>query len=496
MLKRTLLTALAAAGMLAFAASAHAAYLTLGTTNTSNATTTLSGSAAGAELLSKNGNGSSADAYGLYGLLTATSPTVTAVAVRGQNSSTNARGYGVYGSQAGTGTGVRGFAPGGKGVWGSSTSGIGVLGQHTATTGAAAAVRGDSASTADGAYGVYGVLSSTNSGYGSVAVGGQNMGNVATGVGVYGSQAGFGYGVEGFTPWGRGVFGVSTSGTGVYGTSGSGYGVRGASPNTGVYGQHTSYSGTSAAVYGATSSTSSNAVAIEGAIGPGSGHAAAAIHGVNTGGWLDSIGVRGDSPAGIGVYGISSSGYGVSGKSSTGYAGFFDGKLLVTNGCTGCAGAALKIDDPRDPAHKYLQHSTVTSSQQLDVYSGNVRTNANGFATVTMPRWFQALNRSFRYQLTPIGHNAWGAQAIVWNRMQENRFTIRSKAGVEISWQVTAVRHDRYAKAHPMRVVAPKARKDQGKYVHPELYGKPRSEGIGYRKPLKHPRSLARVHKR
>jgi hypothetical protein len=107
MLKRTLMAALAALGTLAFAASAQAAYLGLGTTNTSNATTTLSGNTSGSELLVKNTNGSSAGAFafGLYGLLTATSPTVTATAVRGLNNSTNARGYGLWGSQAGSGTG-------------------------------------------------------------------------------------------------------------------------------------------------------------------------------------------------------------------------------------------------------------------------------------------------------------------------------------------------------------------------------------------------------
>ena len=50
MLKRTLLTALAASVTLAFTASANAAYLSLGTTNTSNATTTLTGNTAGPEL--------------------------------------------------------------------------------------------------------------------------------------------------------------------------------------------------------------------------------------------------------------------------------------------------------------------------------------------------------------------------------------------------------------------------------------------------------------
>jgi hypothetical protein len=74
-----------------------------------------------------------------------------------------------------------------------------------------------------------------------------------------------------------------------------------------------------------------------------------------------------------------------------------------------------------------------------DIYDGVVRTNAKGFAAVRMARYFQALNRSFRYQLTPIGHNAWGAQAIVWDPIKAKRFVIRSRPHVKISWQVTGV---------------------------------------------------------
>ncbi len=495
MFTRILFAALAAAGTLASASAAQAAYLTLGTSNISDASTTLTGNTAGAELLVKNANGSSASAFSLYGLLTATAPTVNAAAVRGYNSATNGLGYGVYGSHAGSGAGVYGKSPKGRGVWGhsptgtgvrgSSSKGIGVFGSHSAETGTGSGVRGESGSTASGAYAIYGLLSSPQAGFGSVAIRGENKGNVSTGVGVYGSQAGFGYGVEGFTPWGRGVYGVSTSGTGVYGSSAGSYGVRGTSPFTGVWGQHTSFSGTSAAVYGTTNSTSNNAIAVEGMIGPGSGQGAAGIHGVNNGGWLESIGVRGDSSAGTGVCGTSSSGYGVAGKSSTGYAGFFDGKLLVTNGCFGCGGASLKIDYPLDPAHKYLQHSSVASSQQLDIYSGNVVTNAKGFATVAMPRWFQALNRNFRYQLTSLS----GLQEVaVAKEIAHNRFTIQSeKPHAKVSWQVTGIRHDRFANANRIKVVLPKAKAEQGKYLHPELYGQPKSEGIGYQKPLRRP---------
>jgi hypothetical protein len=149
MLKRTVLTALAAVAMLAFAASANAAYLSLGTTNTSNATTTLTGNAATSELLVKNTNGSSASAFGLYGLLTATAPSVNAAAVRGHNSSTNALGYGVWGSQAGTGTGV----------YGTASNGIGVYGRHLGSTGTGPGVKGQSLSAS-----APGVLGSNSAG--------------------------------------------------------------------------------------------------------------------------------------------------------------------------------------------------------------------------------------------------------------------------------------------------------------------------------------------
>ena len=132
------------------------------------------------------------------------------------------------------------------------------------------------------------------------------------------------------------------------------------------------------------------------------------------------------------------------------------------------------------------------------MYNGNVTTDAKGFATVHLPKWFQALNGTFRYQLTVIDKAHWTARAAVWDKIAHNRFTIRTdQAYVQVSWQVTGIRHDRFAKAHPVQVLAPKAKKDQGKYVHPELYGKPRSDGIGYRKPPRPPRLPAKaIHKR
>ena len=49
----------------------------------------------------------------------------------------------------------------------------------------------------------------------------------------------------------------------------------------------------------------------------------------------------------------------------------------------------------------------------MNVYNGNVTTDANGDATVILPDYFEALNRDFLYQLTVIGQFA---QAIVKDR--------------------------------------------------------------------------------
>jgi hypothetical protein len=248
MLKRTLLTALAAVATLAFAASAQAAYLNLGTTNTSNATTTLTGTPAGAELLVRNTNAlPSASAFALYGLSTATSPTASAAGVRGANSSTNNHGYGVWGSQAGSGTGVYGYTPAGTGVWGntssgtgvrgSSSSGPGVLGQHLATTGTAPGV---SASTNSNSPYATALLATADSSPQGVAV--QANAGAPGGVAVQANasaSAGIGVKANASDTNGNGVWGEGGN-IGVYGRSNGGQaGVYGLGGYAGVTGSGT-----------------------------------------------------------------------------------------------------------------------------------------------------------------------------------------------------------------------------------------------------------------
>src|SRR5262249_35087928 len=116
--------------------------------------------------------------------------------------------------------------------------------------------------------------------------------------------------------------------------------------------------------------------------------------------------IRGVSlvPGGYGVAGIADLGttaHGVYGESTAGYAGYFLGNVHVHGNLTKLSGTFL-IDHPLDPANKYLSHSFVESPDMMNIYNGNVTTDNQGYATITMPDWFSTLNRDFRYQLTVV----------------------------------------------------------------------------------------------
>jgi hypothetical protein len=243
-----------------------------------------------------------------------------------------------------------------------------------------------------------------------------------------------------------GVRGISDGGIGVSGGANGGRAVEGlAKTGVGVFGKSTSYDG----VYGSSS-------------GPAG---AAGVEGFSSG-------------AGDGVLAGSTDGPGLYAYSTNGSAGYFEGDVYVT-GTFSAPTKNFKIDDPLDPAHKYLQHTSVESPDMMDIYNGNVTTDAHGFATVRLPAWFQALNRSFRYQLTIVGTRGWNARVV--EPIAHNRFTIQSdRSRVEVSWQVTGIRHDPYANAHRTQVIVPKAAADQGKYLYPLLYGKPRRAEIEF----------------
>jgi hypothetical protein len=251
----------------------------------------------------------------------------------------------------------------------------------------------------------------------------------------------------------RGVYGLCYStGHGVYyGVSGVALGGGELSASTGVFGSAFA-AGSAYAVYG--TANSSGASPAFGVYGYASGTGAGAKYG---------------------VYG-SSAGNGVQ------YAGYFAGDVLVSGTVTKGAGA-FRIDHPLDPANKYLQHSFVESPEMLDIYDGIAVTGADGYATVTLPEWFEALNRDFRYQLTVLddADSDGFTQVKIARKIAGNAFVIRTSApNTEVSWQVTGIRHDRFAEEHRIRVEVEKGADERGKYVHPAAYGLPAEAGIGY----------------
>lgn len=176
------------------------------------------------------------------------------------------------------------------------------------------------------------------------------------------------------------------------------------------------------------------------------------------------------------VSGSSNSGDAIYARTSgSGRAGYFDGNVQV-DGSLSKSGGSFKIDHPLDPANQYLYHSFVESPDMMNIYNGNVTTDANGLAVVKMPAWFNELNRDFRYQLTTIGSFA---RAMVQQKMQQSQFIIQTdQAHVEVSWQVTGIRKDPWAEAHRIPVEEAKPSDEKGYYLHPELYGKPESQSM------------------
>jgi len=175
---------------------------------------------------------------------------------------------------------------------------------------------------------------------------------------------------------------------------------------------------------------------------------------------------------GLGVYGEAnaSAGVGVWGKSTGGLAGLFSGDVSVSG--TLSAGAKnFKIDDPLDPANKFLLHASVESSELKTIYDGSVTLDSDGESVVQLPAWFQALNGEFHYQLTCVGGYA---PVYIAQKIQNNQFKIAGGTpGLEVDWLVTGVRHDAYAQAHPLTVEVEKPARERGYYLHPDLHGAP-----------------------
>ena len=149
----------------------------------------------------------------------------------------------------------------------------------------------------------------------------------------------------------------------------------------------------------------------------------------------------------------------ISGLGSVGLNGHLNVFGQLTKG-----GGAFKIDHPLDPYNKYLYHSFVESPDMMNIYNGNITTDEDGLASVTMPEYFSSLNKDFRYQLTVIGEFA---QAIIKNKIVDGQFVIQTdKPNIEVSWQVTGVRNDIFARENPIMVEVEKGEREKGSLLY------------------------------
>ena len=235
---------------------------------------------------------------------------------------------------------------------------------------------------------------------------------------------------------GVGIRSIVSGGTSVLASTDTGTAVRALATlpsGIAIEAESTAFSGTSIGVRGTTSSAS----------GVG-------IEGITT---FDGVGVRGASQAGgIGVQAIGAVG---------GLALQADGNVVI-NGTLSKSAGSFRIDHPLDPKNRYLSHSFVESPDMMNIYNGNIVTDQSGFAEVEMPAWFDALNRDFRYQLTVIGSFA---RATIGQKLEGKCFVILTdEPNIEVSWQVTGIRDDPYARAHPIEVESDKPESQRGRY--------------------------------
>jgi len=267
------------------------------------------------------------------------------------------------------------------------------------------------------------------------------------------------------------------------------------SPNgVAIYGRTNANFGNEIAVYGESHGPDSKAVSgynncptgnAFGVYGQSDSTAGRAISGYATAPSGTTYGGRfvADSTSARAAVGYATAGsgttYGVYGRSDSpaGYAVWAQGR-------TGASGTkSFRIDHPFDPENKYLLHYSAEGPEPLNVYTGNIVTDARGEAWVQLPDYFAEINKEFRYTLTVVDDTDSDrfVMAKIARKIRENRFKIRTSApNVEVTWRVEGVRNDLWVRKYGAPVVQEKEGLERGTYQHPELYGKPKERGLGY----------------
>jgi hypothetical protein len=282
-------------------------------------------------------------------------------------------------------------------------------------------------------------------------------------------------GVQVFNPADEGFYVSGAGGSGVYVSSADQHGVYGRSVGVNYYGGYFINAASSGAGDGGGLFSSGNTdTAADITLGGSSGRITA-LGSSNADIYFDSndsviARLDRDATSGSAYFGVINSG------NSFPFYVYENGNAYFA-GNVSKGGGSFMIDHPLDPANKLLYHSFVESPDMMNIYNGNVELDAAGSAWVDLPDWFSALNRDYRYQLTPIG--APGPNLHIAELVSDNRFRIAGgEPGMTVSWQVTGIRQDAYAEANRIPVEVDKPAGQRGSYLHPEVFGQPASKGF------------------
>lgn len=125
----------------------------------------------------------------------------------------------------------------------------------------------------------------------------------------------------------------------------------------------------------------------------------------------------------------------------------------------------------------------------INFYSGKVALDGAGAATIELPAYFARISKDPRYTLTALGAPmpmlhvalevsdadlAAGAVAEPGDPVHTCSFRIAGGTpGGRVSWEVKALRNDRWVRQHGAPVETEKPAFERGTYQHPELHGAP-----------------------
>jgi hypothetical protein len=179
-------------------------------------------------------------------------------------------------------------------------------------------------------------------------------------------------------------------------------------------------------------------------VGGGWYNRAAGWCGTVAGGYADTV---------LGNYGFATNNSTHVGSGHTNSAAFTTSHTTASNQVRAAAFStgtlAFTMDHPAQPMDKMLNQYAVGSSELMLMYCGTVFLDDNGRADVTLPDYFDEINRNPRIQLTGVGTS----DVFVAKKIVGNRFAVGGKPGTEVYWTVIAERKDQHAEV--ARVLTP-----------------------------------------